>query len=135
MSKTIITSGKRKRAIARATIKPGTGKVKFNRVLLVNVQPELLRLRLMEPLLLAEKYSEQVDINVIVNGGGATGQIDAARLAIGRGLLEFSKQNEGLKKIYLDYDRQLLVADIRRKEKRKPNCHGKARAKRQKSYR
>jgi ribosomal protein S9 len=53
-------------------------------------------------------------------------------LAIARALVEKDKK---LKEVFLDYDRQLLVADVRQKESAKPNSHGKARAKRQKSYR
>ena len=60
------------------------------------------------------------------------GQADAVRLAIGRALVQY---NAGLRQTLLDYDRQLLVADIRRKESAKPNSHGQARAKVQKSYR
>lgn len=86
-----------------------------------------------EPLLLAEKVSASADIAVKVNGGGMMSQADAIRLAISRGLVEFSK-DKTLEKTFLDYDRQLLVADVRRKEACKPN-DSKARAKRQKSYR
>lgn len=135
MNKPIVASGKRKRAIARATLSEGSGKVVFNRRPLEYVQPEMLRLRLSEPLLLAEKYAPHVDIQIHVHGGGPTGQIDAARVAVGRALLLYSKHNELLKRAFLEYDRQLLVPDIRRKEKRKPNCHGRARSKVQKSYR
>ena len=46
-----------------------------------------------------------------------------------------AEYNEALKDVYEEYDRHLLVADVRRKETRKPNRQGKARSKRQKSYR
>ena len=48
--------------------------------------------------------------------------------------LEFTKSDR-LKEAFLKYDRTMLVADVRRKEPSKPNRHGKARSKRQKSYR
>ena len=51
-----------------------------------------------------------------------------------KALVEYSK-NSKLKEQFLEYDRNLLVADVRRKEPAKPNRHGQARAKRQKSYR
>ena len=73
----------------------------------------------------------EIDIDIQVNGGGANGQADAIRLAIARALVEHDKK---LKKTFDDYDRLLLVADVRRKEACKPN-DSKARAKRQKSYR
>lgn len=135
MSKAIVVSGKRKRAVARATVKDGKGKVRINKIPLANMEPEMLRLRVTEPLRLASGYASKVDIDVTTFGGGATGQVDAARLAIARGLLAYSNNNVDLRKTFLDYDRQLLVADIRRREKRKPNTCGKARSKRQKSYR
>jgi small subunit ribosomal protein S9 len=62
-----------------------------------------------------------------------TSQAEAARLVIAKSLVEFTK-DEKLRRKYLDYDRQMLVADVRRKETCKPN-DSKARAKRQKSYR
>lgn len=133
MSKKIInTSGKRKKAIARATIKEGKTLVKINNIALDVYEPQMARLRIEEPLILAGDLSKKLSISVTVNGGGITGQADAARLAIAKALAEY---NEGLRQVFLDYDRQLLVADVRRREARKPNSHGKARAKRQKSYR
>jgi small subunit ribosomal protein S9 len=135
MSKIVVVSGKRKRAVARATVKEGCGKVRINKIPLANMEPEMLRLRVTEPLRLASEYASKVNIDVTTFGGGATGQVDAARLAIARGLLAYSNNNVDLRKTFLDYDRQLLVADIRRREKRKPNTCGKARSKRQKSYR
>ncbi len=127
----IQTQGKRKRAIARATLKKGKGKVTVNGQYLQNYTPEILRLRIQEPLLLAGALAQKVDIQVRVAGGGVNGQADAVRLAIARALVQ---QDESLKKPFTAYDRLLLVADIRRKEACKPN-DSKARAKRQKSYR
>jgi len=133
MSKVIHTSGKRKKAIARATLREGSGKVRVNKINLDDFQPKMLQMRLREPLILAEDVGVKVDIDVSVIGGGITGQADAARLAIARSLVEYSK-GEKLKKVFLEYDRQLLVADVRQNEPSKPN-DSKPRAKRQKSYR
>lgn len=130
--KALHCSGKRKRAVARVTLKQGSGKIKINNAPIELVQPEISRMKIMEPLILAGDTASKVDIDVNVIGGGITSQAEAARLAIGRALVQFNKL---LEKDFLDYDRQLLVADIRRKETRKPNRHGKARAKVQKSYR
>ena len=132
--KPINTSGKRKRAIARATIKPGKGRIRINKVLLDFYEPRMYRLKLREPLILAGDIINSVDIDINVIGGGIASQAEASRLAISRALLEHSK-SERLKDRFLKYDRQLLVADIRRKESSKPNRHGQARAKKQKSYR
>ena len=130
----IITSGKRKKAIARAHIKEGKGIIRINNRLLDVLEPELLRLRIKEPLLLADKLAGRVDIDIIVTGGGSTSQADAVRLAIARALVKFANDS-ALEKSFDDYDRNLLVADVRRKEARKPNTNSKARAKKQKSYR
>lgn len=130
--KTINASGKRKRAVARAAIKAGTGRVLINNRGLEDYSTPLARARIQEPIILAGKKAEKLDISVTTNGGGMTGQADAIRLAIGRALAEHTP---ALKEAFLDYDRTLLVADVRRKESAKPNSHGQARAKRQKSYR
>ncbi len=131
--KAVHTSGKRKRSIARATLKPGSGIVRLNKILIDNLQPKLARMKLREPLILAEELALNVDIDVNAHGGGFMSQAEAARLAIAKALVEYSKDSK-LEKRFQDYDRQLLVADVRRKETRKPN-DSKARAARQKSYR
>ena len=129
--KVINTQGKRNKAIARATLKPGKGKVTINGQYLTMYADLQTQLRMREPLLLAGDAANDVDIAVKVRGGGVQGQADAIRLAMARALV----QHDGkLKTVFEEYDRLLLVADIRRKETRKPN-DSKARAKRQKSYR
>jgi small subunit ribosomal protein S9 len=134
MTKTIHTSGKRKRAIARATLKEGSGIIKINSKSLDFYEPQLYRMRIKEPLLLAGDLANKVDISINVKGGGIGGQADAIRLVIAKALVAYTK-SERLKDQFLKYDRNLLVADVRRKEASKPNRHGQARAKRQKSYR
>lgn len=125
-------SGKRKSAIARATITPGTGAIRINHTSLDQFGNDLVRARILEPIILSGEEAKKLDVLVRVQGGGNAGQADAARLAIGRALVQY---NPAFKQKLLDYDRQLLVADIRRKESAKPNSHGQARAKTQKSYR
>src|SRR3989344_7413092 len=115
MPKIIHVSGRRKRAMARATLREGKGRVRINSILLDVYQPELAKMRIMEPLMLAGELAERVAINVNVFGGGWQSQAEASRLAIARALAEFSGSKE-LKKKFLDYDRQLLVADVRRNE-------------------
>lgn len=130
--KTVLEAGKRKRAVARAAIKKGKGRVFVNKQSLNLFGTPLARDRINEPIILAGKIAQELDFYVNVNGGGISGQADAVRLAIGRALAE---HKPALKQVLLDYDRTLLVADVRRKESRKPNSQGQARAKRQKSYR
>ncbi|MBT6336099.1 30S ribosomal protein S9 [Candidatus Woesearchaeota archaeon] len=131
--KTVHASGKRKRAVARATLTAGKGIVKINNLLLSCYEPKLPRLKIMEPLVIADKFARKVNISVKVNGGGQMSQAEAARLAISKALVEFSK-SDSLKEEFLQYDRHLLIADTRRKETCKPG-DSKARSRRQKSYR
>jgi len=131
--KIILASGKRKSAIARASIRKGNGLIRINKRPLDFFGSEIEKLKIQEPLILAGPLAGQVDIDIKVSGGGVNGQAEAARLAIGHALVKYSKDKK-LEQRFLDYDRQLLVADVRRKETRKPN-DSKARAKRQKSYR
>lgn len=130
--KSIHVSGSRKSAIARATLTLGAGIVRVNSQLLDTYEPSISRLKIQEPIIIAGDRAKNVNISVQVHGGGTTSQADACRLAVARALSRYDKT---LQKSFLDYDRALLVADVRRKETHKPNCHGKARAARQKSYR
>ena len=132
--KNIITSGKRKRAIARAVLRQGNGLVRVNHVPIDFIEPKMSRLKLREPLILAGDIAGKVRIDVEVAGGGTTSQAEASRLAIAKALVEFSKSDK-LKQTFLEYDRNLVVADVRRKEPAKPNRHGQARSHVQKSYR
>ncbi|HLC60579.1 MAG TPA: 30S ribosomal protein S9 [Candidatus Nanoarchaeia archaeon] len=132
--KNIHTSGKRKSAIARAVVKQGTGIIRLNSVPIDLVEPRMSRLKLMEPLILAGDVAGKVNIDVNVIGGGISSQAEASRLAIAKALLVYTK-NDKLREVFLNYDRNLLVADVRRKEPSKPNRHGQARSKVQKSYR
>ena len=77
--KSVITSGKRKKAVARALITAGTGKIRINSVPLELVQPDYAKLRVKEALMLAGDSAKTIDIDVSVNGGGVWGQADAAR--------------------------------------------------------
>ncbi|ADB57203.1 30S ribosomal protein S9 [Archaeoglobus profundus] len=131
--KVVITSGKRKTAVAKAVVRDGVGRVRINKIPLEIFQPELARLTIMEPLIIAKDLAKKVDIDVTVNGGGVMGQAEAARTAIARGLVEWSGDEE-LKRAYLEYDRYLLVNDVRRKEPKKQGGRG-ARKRRQTSYR
>jgi small subunit ribosomal protein S9 len=127
------TSGKRKTAVARASVKAGTGMVRINSKPLNIYTPELAKMKIMEPLMLAPERAAKVDIDVLVEGGGVIGQAEAARTAIAKGLVEFFHDEE-LERTYKSIDRTLMVSDPRRKLPKKPLGRG-ARKKRQKSYR
>ena len=113
----VLTTGKRKRSIARAVTKPGKGLVKINSIPL-NVYPyEMIKLRMMEPLIIAGDHAKGFDISVNVQGGGQWGQADAVRQAIAKGLIEYLPD---LKRAFISYDRNLVVYDPRRTEPHKP---------------
>ena len=133
IQKTMVIAGKRKRAIARATVRKGAGHIRINHQLLQNYEPRMSRMRIEEPLMIASEYADKVDIDVDVHGGGFQSQAEAVRLVVARGLLAFSK-NKQLKQDFLNYDRHLLVQDVRRGEPSKPN-DSKPRKARTKSYR
>lgn len=132
--KIVNVTGKRKKAIAKAVLRPGTGIIRINKIPIEALNNWMARMKLQEPLELASDYVNDVDININVSGGGVLSQAEAARLAIAKGLINYTK-SEKLKETFLNYDRALIVADVRQRETRKPNTHGNARSKRQKSYR
>ena len=129
---TIHTAGKRKTAIARATLQKGVGTIRINKVLLDNLTPKLFKHRIMEPLMLLDKsLLKSINLDVDVKGGGLTSQSDAVRIAMCRAFCEFA--GGAVREKLVSYDRALLVADTRVKEKSKQNAHEQAESKRQKS--
>lgn len=133
MKKVIHTSGKRKTAIARGKFREGKGRVRINKRPVELYDPELARLKIMEPLTLAGDLLNNVDIDVKVIGGGVMGQAEAARMVIAKGLVQWTSDME-LKEKFNQYDRTMLVGDPRRSEPKKYGGPG-ARARKQKSYR
>jgi ribosomal protein S9 len=97
--------------------------VKVNGKPLNLVQPEILRFKVYEPLLIVglDKFST-VDIRVRVTGGGHTSQIYAIRQAISKSIVAYYQKfvdehsKNTLKQALVAYDRTLLVADNRRCE-------------------
>jgi small subunit ribosomal protein S9 len=132
--KVLVVSGKRKTAIAKAIVKPGMGRVRVNNIPLEIYEPEVARLKILEPLIEAgEEVWKGLDINVKVRGGGFMGQAEAARMAIARALIKWTKSAH-LKSAFLKLDRTLVAGDPRRSEPKKFGGPG-ARARDQKSYR
>jgi small subunit ribosomal protein S9 len=131
--KIVNSSGKRKTAIARATISEGKGRIRVNKKPIEIVEPEFVRLKMTEPLEFAANVIPNVDIDVNVRGGGIFGQAGAVRTAIARGLVEWTNDT-ALRDAMAQYDRSLLVNDTRYKLPKKFGGTG-ARKRRQKSYR
>lgn len=134
MTHKLVVSGKRKTAIAKATIEEGSGVVTFNGKPL-NFLSGLQRLEIGEPLVIAKGVLGDLNFNVALNvrGGGTACQVEAGRLALAKAIVEFTKSDD-VKNAFLGYDRNMLVADTRRKEACKPG-DSKARANRQTSFR
>lgn len=115
--------------------------MKLNGAPLDLLEPEGLRVKVFEPLLiLGQERFADIDIRLRVKGGGYTAQIYAIRQAIAKGLVAYYQKyvdeatKKELKDALLAYDRTLLVADPRRCEPKKFGGRG-ARARFQKSYR
>jgi len=133
VKRVLVFSGKRKTAIARATVKTGKGRVRVNNVPVEIFEPKLARDKIMEPLSLAGDEWKQVDISVDVSGGGFMGQAEAVRMAIAKCLLNWTKSAR-LRRTLIDHDRTMIAGDPRRKEPKKFGGPS-ARARDQKSYR
>jgi len=135
----VITKAKKKTAIARARIKEAKSRGQYR----INSQPvevygnELTNHVVLIPITIAKevlgKTVDSLDIAVRVSGGGVMGQAEAVKVAVAKALIEWTG-SEKLKKAFLEYDRNLLVDDVRKKEPKKYLRDG-ARAKPQKSYR
>ena len=129
----LLVTGKRKTAIARAIVRTGSGSVFVNGIPLATFMPEIARVKINEPIALSGERSKGVDINVKVTGGGFMGQAEAARMAVAKGLVQWTRSSE-LRKTMTNYDRTMLAGDPRRKEPKKFGGPG-ARRREQKSYR
>jgi small subunit ribosomal protein S16e len=135
------TFGRKKNSVAVAYVTKGKGLIKVNGCPIELIQPEILRYKVYEPILLLgpSRFSE-IDIRIRVKGGGYTSQIYAIRQSIAKGIVAYYQKyvdevsKKEIKEILLSYDRSLLVADPRRTEPKKFGGRG-ARAKKQKSYR
>merc|ERR1712054_320687 len=107
----------------------------------MGVEPEVLRYKVFEPiLLLGRERFAIMDLRIRVKGGGYTSQIYAIRQAIAKSVVSYyqkfvdEQQKKEIKDTLVSYDRSRLVADPRRCEPKKFGGPG-ARARRQKSYR
>ncbi|KAI7219813.1 ribosomal protein S9 [Hortaea werneckii] len=133
--------GKKKTATAVAHCKQGKGLIKVNGQPLGLVEPQIMRFKVYEPVLILglDKFAD-VDIRVRVRGGGHTSQVYAIRQAIAKSIVAYYQKyidehsKNQLKQALVSYDRTLLVADNRRMEPKKFGGPG-ARSRYQKSYR
>ncbi len=85
-------TGRRKSAVARVYLRPGSGKLSVNKRDFEEYFPNrVLKMVIKQPLLITET-ADKFDITINVNGGGTAGQAGAIRHGIARALLEFSPE-------------------------------------------
>jgi small subunit ribosomal protein S9 len=109
-----LATGKRKCSIARVTLTPGDGKIEVNKRALEEFFPRPLHRTLAVQPLVTTGYEGNVDVRVLVHGGGISGQAGAVRHGIARALTEIDPELRGdLKR------RGFLTRDARVKERRK----------------
>ena len=114
-----IATGRRKTAVARIRMTPGSGKIDINGKSFEDYFPTVpLQNTVLQPLQVV-KLANAYDISVNTTGGGATGQAGAARLAISRALLQVDANLRGTLKA-----EGLLRRDPRMKERKKSGQPG-----------
>ncbi len=119
LSQEFIATGRRKTAVARVRLTPGSGKIDINGRSFEDYFPSApLQNTVLQPLQ-AAKLVNNYDVSINASGGGATGQAGAARLAIARALLEV---DENLRRTLKAEG--LLRRDPRMKERKKSGQPG-----------
>ncbi|KAL2649690.1 hypothetical protein R1flu_017818 [Riccia fluitans] len=141
MAESVQCFGRKKTAVAVTYCKKGRGLIKINGCPIELVEPEILRFKAFEPILLLGRHRfANVDMRIRVRGGGFTSQIYAIRQSIAKALVAYyqkyvdEQSKKEIKDLLVRYDRTLLVADPRRCEPKKFGGRG-ARSRFQKSYR
>ena len=108
------TTGRRKEAVARVRLRPGTGVITCNKRSFDDYfTSSVHRLLVTEPLRLVEQ-SETYDIDATLDGGGPAGQAGALRLGIARALIDIDPEQRTTLKAA-----GLLTRDARKKESKK----------------
>jgi small subunit ribosomal protein S16e len=132
--------GRKRTATAIAYCTKGNGLIKLNGTPLDLVASDTLKSKLLEPLQLLDDKWKNLNIRLRVSGGGHVSQIYAIRQAIAKAVVAYTQKyvdeqaKSEIKKVLMEYDRTLLVADPRRMEPKKFGGQG-ARVRRQMSYR
>ena len=106
--------GRRKRSVAKVTLTPGKGNITVNGKDVKDYMPyETLVMDLVQPLELVDA-KDKYDINVVVKGGGFSGQTGAIRLGITRALMLVNQENRPSLKAA-----GMVTRDARIKERKK----------------
>ncbi|MGQ9916951.1 MAG: 30S ribosomal protein S9 [Bryobacteraceae bacterium] len=112
-------TGRRKRAVARVFLRPGTGTFTVNGRPADEYFTTVGSRAVIRQPLLATETSDKFDILVTCNGGGITGQAEAVRLGIARALCEFNSELRGKLKA-----EGFLTRDPREHERKKYGQRG-----------
>lgn len=111
----VIALGRRKSAVARVTLKTGTGKVTINKKDLADyVDTDMLRFKVNQPFALTDTVGKY-DIVANIDGGGVNGQVEALRLGITRALVSINEEWKPALK-----EAGLTTRDPRMVERKKP---------------
>jgi small subunit ribosomal protein S9 len=114
-----VATGRRKTAVARIRMTPGSGKIDINGASFEEYFPTVpLQNTILQPLQVV-KLTNSYDLSVNATGGGATGQAGAVRLAFSRALLQVDANLRGTLKA-----EGLLSRDPRMKERKKSGQPG-----------
>jgi small subunit ribosomal protein S9 len=108
------TTGRRKEAVARVRLRPGTGTVTVNKRPIAAYFPSETQQMIATEALRVANLTEAYDIDATIDGGGVSGQAGALRMGIARALIEIDPELRGaIKKA------GLLTRDAREKESKK----------------
>lgn len=118
-SEEILATGRRKCAVARVRLQPGTGKIEVNGKALEEYFPSEALCGYIHQVLKASGSEGKVDIRANLDGGGMSGQAGALRHGVARALV---KLNENLKPALKEAG--MLTRDARVKERKKPGQPG-----------
>lgn len=111
---TISATGRRKEAVARVRIIPGTGEFRLNGRTLEDYFPSRTQRMIVTAPLRAAEREKQVDVIATIEGGGSNGQAGALSHGIARALIEMDESLRGILK-----KEGYLTRDAREKERRK----------------
>jgi len=107
-------TGRRKRAVARVRLRPGSGQITVNKRSLEDYFPSAVhRMLVSEPLVMTET-NEAYDVDVTMDGGGVSGQAGALRMGIARALIVLDPELRPSLKAA-----GMLTRDSRKKESKK----------------
>ncbi len=112
-------TGRRKTAVARVTLVPGSGRITINKRPFEDYFPrETDRIAVLSPLQLLG-VAGKFDISASVKGGGITGQAGAVRMGLSRALVQIDAEHKPILK-----KARCLTRDPRMKERKKPGQKG-----------